>query len=72
MAHRSRTDGRTEPLSDNLGRMTKLLGPEKQRQQEGEVERTKMYKRKMKRNRRLQMKRAGCAGVSETPFSEIY
>lgn len=31
VVHQSRTDGRTEQLSDNLGRMTKLLGPDRER-----------------------------------------
>ncbi|KAI4798151.1 hypothetical protein KUCAC02_022251 [Chaenocephalus aceratus] len=36
---------RTEPLSDNLGRMTKLLVPGKQKQEEGEVERGEICKK---------------------------
>lgn len=36
VVHQSRTDGRTEQLSDNLGRMTKLLGPDRERKKKKE------------------------------------
>lgn len=56
VAHQSRTDCRTEQLSDNLGRVTKLLGPGKQSEEEEERKRERRAReceQKEKEDRKL-------------------